>query len=112
LLPWSEARWRWMLQRMGEVCDAVWVGDVSTGVAHLGGRSDPTWNSLPLPAGVRAARAPFPAYDAALASRATLHPAARLLPDPPSSCRSFSVFYEAVKTQSRSLTAQLNGELS
>jgi hypothetical protein len=68
-----------MLQRMGEVCDAVWVGDVSTGVAHLGGRSDPTWNSLPLPAGVRAARAPFPAYDAALASRATLHPAARLL---------------------------------
>jgi iron-sulfur cluster repair protein YtfE (RIC family) len=40
-----------------------------------------------------------------------LREATRLLPNPQETCRSFSVFYEAVKRQSRSLQSQLNGEL-
>lgn len=105
-LPWSEARWRWVLQRLGQVTDAVFVGDVmkkappAAGVPAWPGRSE-----------VQACSAPMPGYDAALGTLATLHPASRLLPNPETACRSFSVFYEAVKRQSKSLQAQLNGEL-
>lgn len=105
-LPWSEARWRWVLQRLGQVTDAVFVGDVmkkappAAGVPAWPGRSE-----------VQACSAPMPGYDAALGTLATLHPAPRLLPNPETACRSFSVFYEAVKRQSKSLQAQLNGEL-
>ncbi len=106
-LPWSEARWRWVLQRMGTVTDAVFVGDLGNAVAtaSTGTRAWPGRDE------VSARRAPMPGYDAALASLATLRPALRLLPNPENSCRSFTGFYEAVKQQSKSLQAQLNGEL-
>ena len=100
-LPWSEARWRWVLRRMAQVTDAVCLADLHQPPAG--------W-----PAGVEvsAVRSPMPGYDAALGAWATLRPAPRLLPDPPTACRSFSVFYETVKRQSRSLQSQLNGELA
>ncbi len=101
-LPWSEARWRWVLQRMAAVTDAVFIGDLQDAAACP---------PLPSRAAVDATRAPLPGYDAALASVATLRPAPRLLPDPPTLCRSFSAFYGGVKRQSRSLQALLNGEL-
>ena len=53
----------------------------------------------------------MPGYDVALGALATLQAAPRLLPNPEAMCRSFSVFYESVKRQSRSLQTQLNGEL-
>ena len=105
-MPWSEARWRWVLRRMGQVTDAVFVGDVMKRPASTQGV--PAW---PGRDGVFAFRAPMPGYDAALGTLATLRPASRLLPNPETPCRSFSVFYEAVKRQSRSLQSQLNGEL-
>lgn len=105
-MPWSEARWRWVLRRMGQVTDAVFVGDVRKRAASTQGV--PAW---PGRDGVFAFRAPMPGYDAALGTLATLRPASRLLPNPETPCRSFSVFYEAVKRQSRSLQSQLNGEL-
>lgn len=105
-LPWGEARWRWVLRRMGQVTDAVFVGNLSDAVpAQIG---VPRW---PGPDAAHAFRAPMPGYDAALHPLATLRPAPRLLPNPEACCRSFSVFYEAVKRQSKSLQSQLNGEL-
>ncbi len=105
-LPWSEARWRWVLQRLGQITDAVFVGDVmdkvpwTTGARAWPGRDE-----------AFALRAPMPGYDAALGTLATLRPALRLLPNPQDACRSFTAFYAAVKQQSKSLQAQLNGEL-
>ena len=106
LLPWSEARWRWVLQRLGQVTEAVFVGDLTSSVPWKAGL--PLW---PGPGMVTAVRAPMPGYNAALGALAMLQTAPRLLPNPEILCRSFSVFYEAVKRQSRSLQTQLNGEL-
>ena len=105
-LPWSESRWRWVLRRMGQVTDAVFVGDVMKRAAPTA--SVPAWPGLDE---VFAYRSPMPGYDAALGTLASLRSAPRLLPNPEEVCRSFSVFYEAVKRQSKSLQAQLNGEL-
>ena len=103
-LPWTEARWRWVLQRMGAITEATFVGDATTLASSVRG-----W---PQPDRVLARRSPMPGYDAALGTLGELREATRLLPNPPETCRSFSVFYEAVKRQSRSLQSQLNGELS
>jgi len=101
-LPWSEARWRWVMGRMAAVTDAVFVGNLAAGTLRT---------RLPAAHAVLARRAPLPGYDAPLAAMATLRDAPRLLPNPERSCRSFSAFYGQVKTQSRSLQALLNGEL-
>ncbi len=97
-LPWSEARWRWVMQRLMQVSDAVVVGDVSA--LKLPGHGQATTTAAPLPG-----------YDAALSAVAEVNPAPRLLLNPQATCRSFSAFYEQVKRQSRSLSAVLNGEL-
>jgi len=102
-LPGSEARWRWVLQRMGDVTDAVFIGDATTLPQAARG-----W---PKPDRLLARRSPMPGYDAALAVLTDLREPVRFLPNPPDTCRSFSVFYETVKRQSRSLQSQLNGEL-
>ena len=96
-LPWSELRWRWVMQRLKQVSDAVFIGDVSA-------------LKLPGHGQTSAAAAPMPGYDAALQAVAEVVPAPRLLLNPQQTCRSFSTFYEQVKRQSRSLPALLNGE--
>ena len=103
VLPWSEARWRWVLQRMGDVTDAVFIGDALTLPQAARG-----W---PRPDRLLARRSPMPGYDAALGALTALREPVRFLPNPADTCRSFSVFYEVVKRQSRSLQSQLNGEL-
>ena len=97
-LPWSEARWRWVMQRMQQVCDGIFIGDVG---------------SLRLPAHgqTTSTAAPFPGYDVVLSAAAEVSAAPRLLVNPQATCRSFSSFYEQVKKQSRSVSALLNGEL-
>jgi hypothetical protein len=95
-----------VLRRLGQITDAVFVGNLASSVPWTAGV--PSW---PGPGIVTAVRAPMPGYDAALGALATLQPAPRLLPNPETMCRSFSVFYESVKRQSRSLQNQLNGEL-
>ncbi len=99
VLPWSEARWRWVMQRLLQVSDAVFVGDVS--VLRVPGHGQTTTSA-----------APMPGYRAALQAVAEVAAAPRLLINPQEPCRSFSTFYEQVKRQSRSLSALLNGELS
>jgi deoxyribodipyrimidine photo-lyase len=103
VLPWTEARWRWVLRRMGDVTDAVFIGDATTLPQAARG-----W---PKPDRLLARRSPMPGYDAALGALTDLREPVRFLPNPPDTCRSFSVFYETVKRQSRSLQSQLNGEL-
>ena len=98
-LPWGELRWRWVMQRLQQVSDAVFVGDV-------------TALRLPGHGQTASTAAPMPGYDAALQAVAEVAPAPRLLTNPQQTCRSFSAFYEQVKRQSRSLSALLNGELA
>ena len=102
-LPWTEARWRWVLRRMGDVTDAVFIGDAATLPQAARG-----W---PKPDRLLARRSPMPGYDAGLGALTDLREPVRFLPNPADTCRSFSVFYETVKRQSRSLQSQLNGEI-
>jgi deoxyribodipyrimidine photo-lyase len=97
-LPWSEQRWRWVLQRMQAVTDGIVIGDLT---------------KLALPAGVVASAraAPMPGYDAALRSVATLRTAPRLMPNPEDVCRSFTAFYQAVKRSAPTLQHLLNRSL-
>ncbi len=82
--PWSERRWRFVLDAMIAVTDDIWMGDL---------------NQLDLSAaGNASAQATlFPGYRDALPRLATLTPAPRLLPDPTMACRSFSKFYERAR---------------
>jgi deoxyribodipyrimidine photo-lyase len=89
-LPWSERRWRWVLQRLQAVTDGIVVGDL-------------TQFNLPAACTAHTCAAPMPGYDAALRSIATLKPAPRLMPNPEQTCRSFTAFYQAVRRSAPSL---------
>ena len=82
--PWSERRWRFVLDAMAEVTDDIWIGDL----AQL---------DVKAAASVTAQATPFPGYRDALPELATLTPAPRLLPSPSMACRSFSKFYERAR---------------
>jgi deoxyribodipyrimidine photo-lyase len=97
-LPWSEQRWRWVLQRMQTVTDGIVIGDL-------------TKLALPARTAASACAAPMPGYDAALRSIATLRPAPRLMPNPEEVCRSFTAFYQAVKRSAPTLQHLLNRSL-
>ena len=88
-LPWSERRWRFVLQAMTAVTDTVWIGDV--GLLDLSTASH-----------VSAQATLFPGYrDVLIAATRTgkLTPAPRLMPDPAMRCASFSKFYERVRRE-------------
>ena len=82
--PWSARRWQFVLEAMAAVTDSIWIGDL----AEL---------DLSAAHSVTAQATLFPGYRQALASKATLTPAARLLPNPAMACRSFSKFYERAR---------------
>ena len=88
--PWSENRWRFVLEAMQEVTDLIWMGDVA-----LLDLSDA--------ASVRTQSTRCPGYREALAKLAGfpaengLTPPPRLFPDPKMACRSFSKFYDRVR---------------
>ena len=82
--PWSEKRWRFVLDAMAEVTDRIWMGDLNQ-------------LDLTAAANVSAQACLFPGYRQALARLATLTPAPQLLPDPSMACRSFSKFYERAR---------------
>jgi deoxyribodipyrimidine photo-lyase len=79
--PWSERRWRFVLDAMAAVTNDIWIGDL----AQL---------DLTGAASVTAQATLFPGYREALAGLANLTPAPQLLPGVNLSCRSFSKFYE------------------
>lgn len=81
--PWSGLRWRFVMDRMTEVTDALYIGDL----ANLN-------TMLPAEATVESTATLYPAYREALASLCgTLHAPARQFPNPAKACRSFSAFW-------------------
>ncbi len=77
---WSERRWRFVLQAMAAVTDAIFIGDART-------------LDLSAAAGVHAQATRFPGYREMLPQLAQLATASDLFPDTPLPCRSFSQFY-------------------
>lgn len=82
--PWSEGRWRFVLDAMAAVTDDIWIGDL----AQL---------DVTAAASVSTQATLFPGYRQALTRLASITPAPRLLPDPAMACRSFSKFYERAR---------------
>ncbi|MEO0316386.1 MAG: hypothetical protein RL404_63 [Pseudomonadota bacterium] len=81
--PWSGLRWRFVMDRMTEVTDALYIGDLA----------DLT-TMLPADATVESTATLHPAYREALASLCgSLREPARRFPNPPRACRSFSAFW-------------------
>ena len=83
-LPWSERRWQFVLNAMGDVTDDTWIGDLAL-------------LNVKAAASVTAEAILFPGYRDALPKLATMTPAPRLLPNPSMACRSFSKFYERAR---------------
>lgn len=80
--PWSARRWDFVLSRLQESTDALFVGDLSALAPQLRGRE------------VTAKETLNPGYGAALRAVATQWPPIpRFLPEPERPCRSFSQFY-------------------
>ena len=79
--PWSERRWRFVLDAMESVTDGIWLGDLAQLDVTAAGT-------------VTAQATLFPGYRTALPRLAKLTAAPRLLPNPAMACRSFTKFYE------------------
>ena len=82
--PWSERRWKFVLQAMGAITDGIWMGDLAA-------------LDTSAASSVTAQATLFPGYRQALSNIATLTPEPRLLPSPSIACRSFSKFYERAR---------------
>ncbi len=81
--PWSGLRWRFVMDRMTEVTDALYIGDLAD-----------LESMLPADAHVESTATLHPAYREQLASLCgTLQAPARRFPDPAQPCRSFSAFW-------------------
>jgi deoxyribodipyrimidine photo-lyase len=98
-LPWSELRWRFVLTRMAEICDAVWVGDIAQ-LPEL-----PHW---PSHAQIFAPTCLFEGYREALPRIAQLTPTPKLFAQPQRLCNSFSKFYEQARKNERDFTRLLD----
>ena len=100
-LPWSERRWQFVLQRMAQVCDAVWIGKSSelTQLTQL-----PGW---PDQQRVHAQATLMDGYRQALSRIATVHAEPKLLAQPPVFCGSFSKFYERAQREQPDFKALL-----
>lgn len=94
--PWSERRWQFVLQRMADVCDTVWAGDLAGLATPLAGAT------------VYAQATLFPGYRQALAGlTADLRPAPRLFAEPRLPCGSFSRFYDGSRREQPDFTRLL-----
>ena len=82
--PWSERRWRFVLDAMAQVTSGIWAGDITE--LDTSAATD-----------ITAQATLFPGYREALPRVATLLDAPRLLPSPTMACRSFSKFYERAR---------------
>lgn len=81
--PWSERRWHFVLTRMANLCEAVWLGDMQAlELPEKGLRTEATLN---------------PGYCEHLQRLVTLEPAPRFTPNPNRLMPSFSQFWSAVK---------------
>jgi deoxyribodipyrimidine photo-lyase len=85
--PWSERRWRFVLTRLHEICDHVFIGDLSDVFGGIDQRR------------VHAQACRFEAYRELLPRIATLHAEPALFANPESLCGSFTRFYERVRRE-------------
>jgi deoxyribodipyrimidine photo-lyase len=97
-LPWSERRWRFVLTRMQEICDVVWIGDAAD-LAKISG-----WPSKER---VFATHTLFEGYRDALPLLAQMRPEPKLFANPDKLCNSFSRFYETVQREQRDFSKLL-----
>lgn len=90
--PWSELRWRFVMDRMTAVTDAIFIGDLN----HL-------TPMLPAHVPVESTATRYPGYREALAAlSSTLDEAPRQFPNPARPCRSFSAFWSQCTGADRS----------
>jgi deoxyribodipyrimidine photo-lyase len=97
-LPWSEQRWRFVLTRLQDVCDALWIGDV----AQLSAL--PNW---PAKQRVIAQASLYEGYRDILPRIAELSPIPKLFVQPQRICHSFSKFYEQAQRGERDFSRLL-----
>jgi deoxyribodipyrimidine photo-lyase len=101
-LPWSERRWRFVLTRMREICDVVWIGDAAD-LAKI-----PGWPSKER---LFATHTLFAGYRDALpllTHPAQMRPEPKLFANPQKLCNSFSRFYETVQREQRDFSKLLD----
>jgi deoxyribodipyrimidine photo-lyase len=98
-LPWCERRWRFVLTRMQEICDVVWIGDVGD-LAKIQG-----WPSKER---VFATHTLFAGYRDALPLLAQMRPEPKFFANPIKLCNSFSRFYETVQREQRDFSKLLD----
>lgn len=85
--PWSEARWRFVLQGMERNCDALWIGDLARCRQWLEEAHS-----------VRYAPTNHPAYSEALAATAIVQPPDKdVIPEPGYLCASFEIYLQAIR---------------
>ncbi len=91
-LPWSEKRWQFVLTRMREACDAVWIGDIGK-LGLIAG-----W---PGKAKVNSQATLFDGYRDILPRMANVQSVPKLFVQPQRQCNSFSKFYEQAQRGER-----------
>jgi deoxyribodipyrimidine photo-lyase len=96
--PWSERRWRFVLTRMREMCDCIWIGD-GADLANI-----PGW---PSKARGFATHTLHASYRDALPRLAQMRPEPKLFTNPQKLCNSFSRFYETVQREQRDFSKLL-----
>jgi deoxyribodipyrimidine photo-lyase len=96
--PWSERRWRFVLTRMREMCDCIWIDDAAD-LAKI-----PGWPSQER---VFATHTLHAGYRTALPRLAQMRPEPKLFANPQKLCNSFSRFYETVQREQRDFSKLL-----
>lgn len=94
--PWSQRRWRFVLERFVSCVDVLFIGDLADLAAQLQGHGH-----------LLATETLQPHYREALAAAAQnttlqLKPAPRFFPNPTAACASFTRFYERVQREAAS----------
>jgi deoxyribodipyrimidine photo-lyase len=96
--PWSARRWRFVLTRMREICDVVWLGNAAD-LAKV-----PGWPSKER---VFATHTLHASYRDALPLLAHMRHEPKLFANPQKLCNSFSRFYETVQREQRDFSKLL-----
>jgi deoxyribodipyrimidine photo-lyase len=96
--PWSERRWRFVLTRMRDICDCIWIGDAAE-LAKI-----PSW---PDKERVFATHTLNASYRDALPRLAQMRAEPKLFANPLKLCNSFSRFYETVQREQKDFSKLL-----
>jgi deoxyribodipyrimidine photo-lyase len=96
--PWSERRRRFVLTRMREICDCVWIGDAADLAKILG------WPSQERVFSTHTLNAN---YRTALPRLAQMRAEPKLFTNPQKLCNSFSRFYETVQREQKDFSKLL-----